>query len=108
MTQDRFADLAAALAREPGVTVGQPGKRGFGSSALQVHGKIFAMISSAGDFVVKLPSRRVEELVASGAGRRFDAGRGRLMKEWLAIDPGSDRDWLPLAREALRYLRTKR
>jgi len=47
------------------VTVGSPGKKGFGSSAHQVNGKIFAMISSRGSFVVKLPKHRVESLEAS-------------------------------------------
>jgi hypothetical protein len=37
----------------------------FGSSALKVHGKIFAMVSSAGQFVVKLPEARVDQLVAT-------------------------------------------
>ena len=46
--QGRFAAIVEALAHEQGVTVGSPGKKGFGSSALQVDGKIFAMVSSRG------------------------------------------------------------
>lgn len=71
-TQRRFEILASALTREPNVTVGAAGKKGFGSSALQVGGKIFAMISSSGNFVVKLPKLRVDALEASGAGKRFE------------------------------------
>jgi len=26
------------------------------------------------------------------------------MKEWVAIEPTSDEDWLPLAREAMRFV----
>jgi hypothetical protein len=84
--------------------VGSPGKKGFGSSALQVNGKIFAMVSSRGSFVVKLPKHRVESLEASGAGQRFDPCHGRLMKEWLALQPTSKENWLSLAREAMRFV----
>ncbi|GAA0718385.1 hypothetical protein [Dokdonella soli] len=103
-TQRRFADVVETLASEPKVSVGQSGKKGFGSSALQVNGKIFAMVSSAGAFVVKLPRQRVEQLEAAGAGQKFDPGHGRLMKEWLAVHPKSKQSWPALAREALSYV----
>ena len=60
-----------------------------GSKALKVHDKILAIVSSRGDFVVKLPKACVEALVDSGAGGRFEASQGRLMKEWLQVDPAS-------------------
>jgi hypothetical protein len=103
-TQERFAAIVEALADKQGVTVGSPGKKGFGSSALQVDGKIFAMVSSRGSFVVKLPKHRVESLEASGAGQRFGPGDGRLMKEWLALQPTSKENWLSLAGEAMRFV----
>jgi hypothetical protein len=106
-TQKRFAVIAAALADEPNVSIGSSGKKGFGSSALQVGGKIFAMAPSDGSFVVKLPKQRVEELENSGAGQRFDPGHGRLMKEWLALNASSSEDWLSLAKEALRFVSSK-
>jgi hypothetical protein len=106
-TQRRFAAIADVFAHEPGVTVGSPGKKGFGSSALQVNGKIFAMVSSKECFVVKLPKQRVEALEASGTGRRFDPGHGRLMKEWLSLDPSSEAEWISLAHEALRFVGQK-
>ncbi len=47
----RFAEVIEAVAKEPGVTVGEPGaKKTFGNSALKVNDKIFAMVSSKGDF----------------------------------------------------------
>jgi len=103
----RFAAVVEALISEGGVSVGQKGKKGFGSSALQVNGKIFAMISSSGSFVVKLPKQRVEELEVSGVGAKFNPGHGRLMKEWLALNQDSTRRFLPLAREALRFVGSK-
>ena len=106
-TLRRFALVVEALSGNPGVTVGSGGKKGFGSSALKVNGKIFAMVSSAGSFVVKLPAQRVDALEASGAGRRFDPGHGRLMKEWIALDPKLSQTWLSLAQEALRFVGAK-
>jgi TfoX/Sxy family transcriptional regulator of competence genes len=47
----------------------------FGSSGLKVGGKVFAM-SVKNELVVKLPRERVDELVAAGAGSRFDPGHG--------------------------------
>ncbi len=52
------------------------------------------MISSKGKFVVKLPRQRVDALVATGEGERFDPGHGRLMKEWIAFDATSEIEWL--------------
>ena len=101
----RYAAIVEVLVDEEDVNVGTRGKNGFGSSALQVNGRIFAMISSAGSFVVKLPKQRVEALEAAGAGQKFDPGRGRLMKEWLALDANSTQEWLGLAREALSFVR---
>jgi hypothetical protein len=102
--QHRFAAVVAALSGEPGVSVGQRGKKGFGSSALQVNGKIFAMVSSEGALVLKLPRQRVEELEARGVGQRFDPGHGRLMKEWLALHHPATGECLSLAREALQFV----
>ena len=45
---------------------------------------------------------------SSGSGTRFDPGHGRLMKEWLVVEPTSDHDWLPLAREALAFVAARR
>jgi hypothetical protein len=103
-TLRRFGFVVEALSRKRGVSIGSVGNKGFGSSALKVNGKIFAMVSSRGSFVVKLPAQRVESLEASGAGRRFDPGHGRLMKEWIALPPESTEDWLSLAQEARRFV----
>ncbi|HET8630114.1 MAG TPA: hypothetical protein VFL91_22050 [Thermomicrobiales bacterium] len=101
---ERYDRIVEALLGEPGVTQGTSGQRGFGASALAVEGKIFAMLASGDRFVVKLPRQRVDALVASGDGERFDPGHGRLMKEWLVVAPTAAADWLPLAREALAFV----
>ena len=102
-SEEKFAKIVSALKRRPNVSVGD-GKKGFGASALNVNGKIFAMISSKGNYVVKLPKDRVAALVVDGQGKRFEPARGRVMKEWLAVDPGAKVDWLTLAREALQFV----
>jgi TfoX/Sxy family transcriptional regulator of competence genes len=98
----RFADLIRAFADEPDVEVG--GRRGFGRGTLQVGGRIFAMISH-GRLVLKLPSSRVVELIASGAGEPFDAGKGKPLAEWVVLGDADDTTWDDIAREAAAFVR---
>ena len=103
---ERYVALAEEFLGD--MDVEQSGK-GFGSDALKVRGKIFAMLSSQGRLVVKLPRQRVDALVASGDGERFDPRRdGRMMKEWLALAPTSSLEWLPLAHEARAFVASAR
>jgi hypothetical protein len=94
-----FAAIVRAFARDERVTFGG---QGFGSRALRFDGRIFAMLSSKGRFVVKLPADRVKELIGLGRGEYFDTGRGRVMKEWIAIS-AKPASWLALAKEARRF-----
>jgi TfoX/Sxy family transcriptional regulator of competence genes len=57
---------------------------------LKTSGKFFAMVVKD-ELVVKLPRERVDELVESGKGKRFDPGSGRLMKEWASLRPTNRR-----------------
>jgi hypothetical protein len=100
-TDPRFQPVISSFARVRGVEV-EPGW-GRGNLVLKVNAKIFALLSGAG-FVAKLPKARVDELVAQGAGQRFDPRKnGRVMKEWLVAGPGCD--WIALAREAHRFVK---
>jgi TfoX/Sxy family transcriptional regulator of competence genes len=73
---------------------------GFGTNeGLRVSGKIFAMLVR-GELVVKLPKDRVDALVETGAARRFDAGKGRPMKEWASVPASASRRWKGLVQEA--------
>jgi hypothetical protein len=103
--EKNYAKVVEACCKLPDVTLGGGGK-GFGSQALKVKDKIFAMVSSRNEFVVKLPRQRVDDLLESGAGRRFDPGHGRLMKEWLVVG-ASAKSWLPLALEAMEFVRSR-
>ena len=103
---DRFEELVESFAAVPLVKV--PGEGvGFGSGALRVNGKIFAMLVREA-LVVKLPLQRVDELVTAGDGARFDANKGKPMKQWLRLDPQSHLDWAELAREALQFVSESR
>jgi len=107
----RFTEVVNALAAEPrfkeilaAFATGkqEPGRR-FGSNGLKVNGKLFAM-SVRGTLVVKLPKERVDTLVATGLGERFDPGHGRVMKEWIAI-PGAKPSWVELTKEAHDFVK---
>lgn len=58
-----------------------------------------------GTIVLKLPRERVAGLIDSGIGAPFDAGKGRPMKEWVAVADRADANWLVLAEEALAFAR---
>jgi hypothetical protein len=93
-------DIAESQLALRGVTSGT----GFGRSVgLRIGGKIFAMLVND-ELVVKLPKARVDEIAASGAGRRFDPGHGRLMKEWASVPTGLSRRWPGLVEEARTFV----
>lgn len=81
--------------------------RMFGSTALKVGGKVFAMLVK-GKLVVKVPAERVAALLAAGRGEHFDPGHGRLMKEWVAVGAAGRRAWIDLAREARAFVASQR
>lgn len=99
-----FARLVARFRDDPSVTLpSEGGGKKFGAGGLKVDGKIFAMLSR-GELVVKLPKERVDALVASGQGKPFDPGHGRVMKEWVTIAPDQGRRWAKLAQEARQFV----
>ena len=102
--EERYASLVARFAGEKGVTHGDGASRPFGAGALKTGGKIFAMLVG-GSLVLKLPRKRVDALVEAGKGTRFDANKGKPMKEWVVLDDShSDAEWLELAREARLFV----
>lgn len=105
--EERFEDLVDAMAGRPGVSPpGSTGRGGFGAHALRIDGKMFAMLVR-GRLVLKLPQARVDDLVDGDEGVRFDANKGIPMREWLALDPESGVDWVPLAEEAMEFVRPR-
>jgi hypothetical protein len=61
------------VAQHHGIALDAARGRGFGSNALKADGRIFAALSN-GRLLVKLPARRVEELIAAGLGKPFSTG----------------------------------
>jgi hypothetical protein len=101
-----YGRLVALWRDRPGVTGPDPSQgKGFGSDALKVDGRIFAMLTG-GQLVVKLPAERVQDLISDGTGGPFDAGKGRPMKEWLTV-LASDDVWSGLAAEAYAFVRRR-
>jgi TfoX/Sxy family transcriptional regulator of competence genes len=108
--EEGFAAIIQVLGDKPGVKEPDaPGTsaRRFGSTALRVHGRIFAMVSR-GRLVLKLPPQRVRALIDSGDGQAFDAGKGSPMKEWVSLEPARQQNWLELATEALEFVGSRR
>ncbi|MDB5074162.1 MAG: TfoX/Sxy family protein [Chloroflexi bacterium] len=107
--EERYATIVEALRGDADIIQSSdlPRSKRFGSSELRMNNKIFAILVK-GRLVVKLPRQRVDALIASGDGERFDPGHGRLMKEWLTVAPTSELEWLPLAREAMEFVASKR
>lgn len=103
--EHRFADLVDELIGIADVTPPR-GTGRFGSDALRVDGKIFAMLRGE-RLVVKLPTSRITALMEAGEGVRFDAHKGTPMKEWLSVAHERGPEWSALAREALSFVRSR-
>ena len=101
--EERFEELVGEFLARPGVTPPDDSGKKFGSNALKVTGRIFAMLVRD-ELVLKLPAKRVAGLVAAGEGRPFDAGKGKPMKEWLVVASDAKADWLALTEEALAFV----
>jgi hypothetical protein len=70
-----------------------------------VHNRVFAM-HVGDDLVLKLPPKRVAELIEAGLAGPNVVG-GRPMKEWANLRPAQEKRWLDLARESLEYVRSR-
>ena len=97
-----FSALCAEYAGVTGITVPDPTQRGFGSSALKVNSKIFAMLVND-RLVVKLPRPRVAELIETGHGLPFDSCKRTPMKEWVTLT-GDEAECRALVVEAQAFV----
>jgi hypothetical protein len=76
------------------------------ANAFCVRSKVFAM-HVGDDLVIKLPPKRVAELIESGIAVPNVVG-GRPMKEWANLRPATENKWITLTKESLDYVRNKR
>ena len=99
---DAWAAIEARFIGRPPIT--RSAKKGFAEGGLMTSGKLFA-VQRKDDLLLKLPAGRVEALVATGQGAPFSASGGRVMREWVLVQPEAAGEWLSLAREAEAFVR---
>jgi hypothetical protein len=99
--EDVFWKLAAELqAEDPRIVEGTI----MSGRCLRVGKEFLALpdFNGAG-LVVKLPKKRVVELIAAGKGQAF-APAGRVFKEWLSVPKVDRRQWRALLREGIEFV----
>ncbi len=94
-----YSIIADELRTDPAVSQSKM----FGSQGFKIAGKVFAVLVK-GNLILKLPKVRVDHLVASDKGEHFDPGHGRIMKEWVAVKPTDQNEWLALAKQAKDFV----
>src|SRR5438477_12447615 len=104
---DPFEALAQQLGVGPVTKPADPAQpQRMNANSFCIRNKVFAMRTGA-DLVLKLPPRRVAELIAARLAVPNVVG-GRLMKEWANLPPDTQQSWPELARESLAYVRGNR
>jgi TfoX/Sxy family transcriptional regulator of competence genes len=99
MTKEVYEKLKKHFATIKDVTV----LSGTGAQGMKFKGKMFAMFTK-GQILLKLPSARVDELIASGEGLPYDAGTGKTMKNWVLIPETRKDSWVKYCEEAKNFL----
>ena len=103
---DPFDKLANALDVGPVTKPAHPTRpQRMNANAFCIRNKVFAM-HVGDDLVLKLPPKRVAELIESGIAAHNVVG-GRQMKEWANLRPETEKKWLALTKESLDYVRKK-
>ena len=101
-----FEKLAKALDVGPVTKPADPVRpQRMNANSFCILNKVFAMHVGE-DLVIKLPPKRVAELIESGIAGPNVVG-GRPMKEWASLRPDTEKKWLALTKESLDYVRNK-
>jgi hypothetical protein len=97
-----FQKLVDSLSTVEGVSAGQL----FGKACLKIRGKAF--VAQQGEYVVfKLAGDEHRESMALPDALLWDpSGKGRPMREWVALQIGHKKKFEELARAALSYVST--
>lgn len=67
------------------------------------NGFVATVERSTGSLVVKLPKKRVSELIDQGVGEPF-APAGKVFREWVALPEFDERGWTDLLEESMEFV----
>jgi hypothetical protein len=96
-----FRDLVDPLYADPAVQRSTM----MGLPCVGLNGRFFASLDRrTGALLVKLPSDRVQQVIADGHGEPF-APAGRVFREWVAVPRPDRRRWQRLLLEAQSHAR---
>jgi hypothetical protein len=95
---DPYAALRAHFSQVEGVVV----NTGRGAQGIKFGGKMFAMFHK-GQLLVKLPPKRVSEVIASGEGLPHDPGTGKPMKNRVLIPDTNQALWIAYCEESRQH-----
>ena len=97
-----YEKLTTALAANEEVTSGQM----FGKACLKINGKAFASLHNE-KLVFKLTGEHHKKALSLKGAELWDpSGKGRPMKEWVALPASEAKRFKGLAAEALAYVHT--
>ncbi len=98
--EDLFWQLAAELQQDPRIREGTI----MNGRCLRVGQEFLALVDYKGSgLVVKLPKKRVTELIAAGVGKPFKPA-GRVFAEWVSVPTPDPRRWRDLLREGIEFV----
>ena len=101
--QQRYAHLVAHLRCYPGVKVTVLKGMGLSRTALSIRGEIFAMLSTTGELLVKLPAAQRASTSLSDEGLRASPARQPNVAGWAVVSDDLRHDWLRLAEAARSF-----
>jgi hypothetical protein len=97
---DRFQDLVSSLADQAGVEPGQM----FGKACLKIHGKAF-LAQHMEAVVFKLTGPQHAQAIGLAGAKLWDpSGKGRPMREWIALPVAQSGYFDSFASAAMEYV----
>ena len=95
-----FWTVAEPELRNPAVSKGTM----MGFPCLRIEGAFYASADRhSGDLIVKLPAKRVDDLIDAGIGGPF-APNGRRFREWVVVTQRDEDCWASLLLEARQFV----
>jgi len=101
--QATAADLFQAVVTQHSDCRDPEQRRGFGSGALKVNGKIFCGLEGWAH-AAQTPAVRVDALIVSLEAERFSTGPNREKREWVLVQSSMPERWIALSDEAKAFV----